>query len=143
MGNYDVNWDSDAYRLDYNPGPLYMTSVSPWFFTVGGYRSFEGVSLTSSNSTMVRTRGIRIGSTVVTTGYTIPDGKCSSASARRWTSLKLSPGTVRLTFSYFHRVHLMRYLQIMGNLRILGPSRVINLTRKPGPTTFLTTVGSK
>jgi hypothetical protein len=38
MGNYEVNWDSDAYRLDYNPGPLFMTGVSPWFFTVRPFR---------------------------------------------------------------------------------------------------------
>lgn len=110
MGNYDVSWDSDAYRLDYNPGPLFMTGVSPWFFTVCHYCSLEGVSLTSLNSTMVRTRGIRIGSTVVTTGYTLPDGKCSLATARKWTSPKLSPGTVRIILSYLHRLHLIQYL---------------------------------
>jgi len=94
MGNYEVNWDSDAYRLNYNPGPLFMTGVSPWFFTVCRSCSLEGVSLISVNSTMVRTLGIRIGSTVVTTGYITPVGKCSSTIARKWTSRKLSPGTV-------------------------------------------------
>jgi len=33
MGDFDVNWDSDANRLNFNPGPLYMAAVSPWFFT--------------------------------------------------------------------------------------------------------------
>jgi len=143
MGNYDVNWDSDAYRLDYNPGSLFMTGVSPWFFTVRPFRSLEGASLIPPNSTMARTRGIRIGSTVVTTGYTTPDGKCSSASARKWTLLKLSPGTVGLLLAYSYGMSLTLYLQTMANRRILGLLRVINLTRRPGPTTFLTTVGSR
>jgi hypothetical protein len=33
-GDNDINFDTDAYHLQYNPGPLYMASVSPWFFTV-------------------------------------------------------------------------------------------------------------
>ena len=88
MGNYDVNWDSDAYRLSYNPGPLFMTGVSPWFFTVGRFRSLEVVLLIPMNSTMAQTPGTRIGSTVVITGCTAPDGRCSSATAHKWTSLK-------------------------------------------------------
>ena len=47
MGDYDVNWDSDTYRLSYNPGPLFMTGVSPWFFTVCRSRSLEEVLLIS------------------------------------------------------------------------------------------------
>jgi len=41
MGNYDVDWDSDAYRLSNNPGPLFMTGVSPWFFTHYGPDSWN------------------------------------------------------------------------------------------------------
>lgn len=141
MGNYEVNWDSDAYRLNYNPGPLFMAGISPWFFTVRHFRPLTGASLISLNSTMVRSRGIRIGSTVVMTGYTTPDGKWSSTTARKWTSLKLSLGTVGTILDYSHWMHLISYLQTMANLRILGLSRVINLTRRPGPTTFLTMVG--
>jgi hypothetical protein len=33
-GDNDINFDTDSYHLQYNPGPLYMASVSPWFFTV-------------------------------------------------------------------------------------------------------------
>jgi glucan endo-1,3-alpha-glucosidase len=33
-GNQDINWETDAYHQRYNPGPLYMASVSPAFFTV-------------------------------------------------------------------------------------------------------------
>lgn len=77
MGNYDINWDSDAYRLRYNPGPLFMTGVSPWFFTVCRFRTLQVAFLTLMNSTMVLTLGIRIGSTVVTTGCTTLDGRCS------------------------------------------------------------------
>ncbi|KIM28125.1 glycoside hydrolase family 71 protein [Serendipita vermifera MAFF 305830] len=40
-GNNDINWDTDAYHLQYNPGPLYMASVSPWFFTHYGANSFN------------------------------------------------------------------------------------------------------
>jgi len=143
MGNYDVNWDSDAYHLNYNPGPLFMAGVSPWFFTVCCPHSPEKVLLISINSTMVRTLGIRIGSTVVTIGCTTLDGRCSSTSARTWTSLKSSPGTVWLISDYSHRLRLIRYLQTMANLLILALSRVINLTRRLGPIPFLTMVGSR
>ncbi|KAG8823458.1 hypothetical protein FRC19_003782 [Serendipita sp. 401] len=40
-GSHDVDWEADAYRLRYNPGPLYMTSVSPAFFTHYGPSSFN------------------------------------------------------------------------------------------------------
>ncbi|KAG8831269.1 hypothetical protein FRC17_003387 [Serendipita sp. 399] len=40
-GNRDVDWADDAYRLQRNPGPLYMTSVSPAFFTHYGPDSYN------------------------------------------------------------------------------------------------------
>lgn len=40
-GNFDVNWDGDAYRIATSPGPLFMASVSPGFFTHYGPNSYN------------------------------------------------------------------------------------------------------
>ncbi|PVF94205.1 putative mutanase [Serendipita vermifera] len=40
-GNHDIDWETDAYHQRYNPGPLYMASISPGFFTHYGANSYN------------------------------------------------------------------------------------------------------
>ena len=41
MGNFEVNWNEDAYHISKNNGKLYMTGVSPAFFTHYGANTWN------------------------------------------------------------------------------------------------------